>query len=89
MFCFACGNYNIVLTCHIYTNVHICTHTHKHTHSHTHTDLNVAIFQKDCKIKYTSNRDNAGPQNTVHRNLCILMKTSDLRKLLGNLRKIN
>ena len=26
--CFACGNYNIVLTCHIYTHIHIRMHAH-------------------------------------------------------------
>ena len=76
MLCFACGSYNIVLTCHIYThaNAHTHTHTHAHTHIHihtlirTHTDLNFAIFWKDCEIKYRSNLDNAGLRNLTHRN---------------------
>ena len=41
------------------------------------------------KIKYTSNWKNAGPRNLIHINSCFLMKTSDLRKLLGKLREIN
>ena len=27
-----CGNYNIVLICHIYTYINIPVHTHTHTH---------------------------------------------------------
>ena len=35
--CCACGSYNIVLICHIYTYINIRTHnTHTHTHTHTH-----------------------------------------------------
>ena len=95
MLCFARGNYNIDLTCHIYTHTYIYTHTHTHTHkhtqtrTHTHTDLNFAIFWKDREIKYMGKWDNAGLRNLVHRNSCFLMKTSDLRKLLGKLREIN
>ena len=85
MLYFACGSYNIVLTCHIYTHIHICAHTNTTTHRH----LNFAIFWKDREIKYTSNLDSAGPQNLIHRNSCFLMKTSGLRKLLGKLRDIN
>ena len=84
--CFACGNYNIVLTSHIYTHMHVYTHTHT---PQTQTNLNLAIFWKDCKIKCMSTWDNAGPQNLVHRNSCFLMKKSDLRKPLGKLREIN
>ena len=29
-----CGNYNIVLICHIYTYINIPVHTHTHTHTH-------------------------------------------------------
>ena len=75
MLCFACSNYNIVLSCHIY--------------EHTHTDLNFAFFGKDRGIKYTSNCNNPGPRNLIRRNSCFLMKTSDLRKLLGKLREVN
>ena len=39
--CCACGSYNIVLLCHIYTYIHIRSNTHIHTraraHTHTHT----------------------------------------------------
>ena len=84
MLCFACGNYSIVLTCHIYPRIH--THTHTHTHTH---NLNFAIFWKDCEIKYMSNRKNAGPQNLMHRNSCFLMKTSDIRRRLGKVMEIN
>ena len=101
MLCFACSTITlfwlITLFCHIYTHIHICTHAHTHIHTHTHTDthtnthadLNFAIFCKDHEIKYTSNWDNAGPQNLIHRNSCFLMKTSGLRKLFGKLREIN
>ena len=57
MLCFACGNYNIFLTCHIYTHMHIRTHTHTHTETHartharTHTDLNFMILWKNHEIK--------------------------------------
>ena len=44
----------------------IDTNTYAHTHTHTHTDLNVAIFWKDCKIKYTSNLNNTGLRNLIH-----------------------
>ena len=84
---------------HIYTHIHIYTHTHTHTHAHTHThtrthanthaDLNFTIFWKDREIKYTRIWDNDGPQNLIHRNSSFLMKTSDLRKLLGKLREAN
>ena len=56
MLCFACGNYNIVLVCHIYTHIHMCTHTHTHTHTqthtntNTHTDLNLAILGKIVEL---------------------------------------
>ena len=30
--CFACGNYNTLLICHIYTNIHIGTYTHTQSH---------------------------------------------------------
>ena len=69
-------------------HTHTYTHT-QHTHTHTHTDLNFAIFWKDREIKYTSNWDNAGMRNLIHRNSFFLMKTSDLGKLLGKLREIN
>ena len=51
MFWFACGNYNIALTCHIYTN----THSHRRI---------VAIFQKIVKLKTRVNKP--GPQNLIH-----------------------
>ena len=74
---------------HTHTHTHTQTHAHKHTHTQTHTDLNFAIFWKDRKIKYTSNWDKAGLRNIIHRNSWFLMKTLDLRKLLGKLREIN
>ena len=85
MLCFACGNYNFVLTCHIYTHTHTHTHTERERERerNAHKDLNFVIFWKDCKIKYTSNLDSAGPRNLIHRNSCFLMKTPDLRKFLG------
>ena len=91
--CFACDNYNIVLICRIYTHIHTSTHIHTHTHTHTHaqrntyTDLNFTGFWKDCKIKYTRNWDNDGPQNLIHAKFKFLIKTSDLRKILGKLRE--
>ena len=88
MLCFECGNCNIVFTCHVYTHIHIGEHTHTHTHTHTHA-FKFCNFLKDRKIKYTSNWDSADPQNVIHRNSCFLMKTEDLRKLLGKLREIN
>ena len=48
MLCFAFGNNNIVLTCHIYTQTH--THTHTHIHTHTHAGFNFAIFWKDREV---------------------------------------
>ena len=87
MLCFACGNYNIVSARHIYT--HTYAHTYTHTHTHTHTDSNFAILWKDLEIKHTSKWDNTGPRNLINRNLCFLMKTSDLRKLLGKSREKN
>ena len=60
--------------------MHTQTHTHTHTHTRTHTLT---------EIKYTSNCDNVGLRNLKHGNSCFLMKTSDLRKLLGKLREIN
>ena len=87
MSCFACGNYNIVLTCHIVTFTHTRARTHARTH--THTDLNFLIFWKDHEIKYTSNCDNASPQNLIYGNSYFLRKTSDLRKFLSKLREIN
>ena len=59
--CFACRNYNVVLICHVYTNIHKRTQTYIHIH----TDLNFAIFWKDRKIKYTCNWDNTGPRNLI------------------------
>ena len=79
MLCFACGNYNIVLTCHIYTHTYMGTNTQTHTHTHTHTHTQIL----------PQIRGNAGPQNLIHRNSCFSMKTLDLRKLLGKLREIN
>ena len=76
---------------HTYAQAHTYTHTHTHTHTHTqrntHTDLNFAGFWKDCKIKYTRNWDNDGPQNLIHAKFKFLIKTSDLRKILGKLRE--
>ena len=46
MLCFACGNYNIVLTCHIYTHAR----ARAKKESHTHTDFNVIIFGKIVKL---------------------------------------
>ena len=95
--CFACGNYNIVLTWHIYAHIHICTHTytykhtHTHTHTNTHTDLHFAIFWKDREIKYTNNwqlRQCSSAKFNTHK-VMFLMKTSHLKKILGKLREIN
>ena len=99
--CFACGNYNIVLTWHIYTHIHICTHSYKHTHTHTHThtdrqtnthtDLHFAIFWKDRETKYTNNwqlRQCSSAKFNTHK-VMFLMKTSHLKKILGKLREIN
>ena len=83
MSCFACGNYNIVLTCHIVSFT--CTHAR----THTHTDLSFAIFWKDHEIKYTSNCANASPQNLIYGNSYFLRETSELRKFLSKLREIN
>ena len=52
---------------HAHTHTHTYTHTHTHAHTHTHTDLNFAIFWKDHEIKYTSNWDNTGSQNLIHK----------------------
>ena len=73
-----------------HTHTHTRTYTHVQTHTHTHTGSNFAIFWKNREIKFTSNWDNAGPRNVIHRNPCFLIKTSsDLKKLLGKLREIN
>ena len=62
---------------------------HTQTRTRTHTNLNFAIFWKDREIKYMCKSDTAGLRNLIHRNSCFLMKTSDIRKLLGKLREIN
>ena len=74
----------------IYPRTHKHTHTHTHTHTYTnsHTDLNFKNFWKGREIKYTSNWDNAGPRNLIHRNSCFLMETLDLRKLLSKLKEM-
>ena len=79
----------VVTFIHTYTYTHKHTDGHTHTHTHSHTDLNFGNFWKDREIEYTSNWDKAGPRNPIHRYSWFLIKTSDLRKLLGKLREIN
>ena len=72
-----------------YTSAHKRAHTHTHTHTHTHQIKILHFFEKIAKSNARAIETILVREVWYKRNSSFLMKTSDLIKILGELREID